>query len=260
MNPTRVKGLVLRHLIYWRRSLNRLTDTFWWPVVSLLVWGLFTVFASEKFPAVALWLIGALIFWVVIQRCQNEISVPFMDEVWSENLLNLFATPLTFGEFLLGLMIVSIIKLAFSLATIIIAALILYHYNLFSIGLYVVPFIGTLIIFGWTIGIFINSAILRFGRDSEALAWTAIIAVQPFSCVFYPLSILPPLAQAVAVLLPSTYIFEGFRSLLYTGYLPNFYLFMAIFLSLIYFVVSFFVFRQTLIHSKEAGLLARLLD
>ena len=260
MNLTRVRGLVTRYLIYWTRSLNRLTDTFWWPVVSLLVWGLFTVFVSDKFPSVALWLVGALIFWVMIQRSQNEISILMMDDIWSENLLNLFATPLQFGEFLLALIVVSLIKLFLSLATIITAAFILYHYNIFNLGLYFVPFTAALIVFGWSLGILINSLIMSFGRDSEALAWTAIVAVQPFSSVFYPLSTLPQAAQGVAMLLPSTYIFEGLRALVFTGFLPTFYLAMAIFLSALYFIVSLFIFRQTLIKSRETGLLARLLE
>ncbi len=257
---SRVKGVVLRHLIYLTRSLNRLTDVFWWPSVSLLVWGLFTVYTRDRLPMVTLWLLGALILWVIVMRSQNEISVSLMDEVWSENLLNLFSTPLKFREFLAGLLIVSIIKLSLSLATLIITAYFLYRYNIFILGYNFIPFVISLIIFGWSIGILINSLILRFGRDSEALAWTAVIAVQPFSCVFYPLSVLPPAAQTVALMLPSTYIFEGMRALIFSGDLPVFYLLMAFFLSITYFVLSLFIFRHTLIRSKETGLLARLME
>lgn len=260
MNANRIRGIVLRHLIYLTRSLNRLTDVFWWPMVSLLVWGLFTLYARERLPSITLWLLGALVLWIIVQRSQNEISVSLMDEVWSENLLNIFATPIKFSEFLVGILILSAIKLAVSTTMLIVTAYLLYQYNIFSLGFYLVPFFSVLLIFGWTLGIFINCLILRFGRDSEALAWTAIVAVQPFSCVFYPLSILPPFIQNVAVLLPSTYIFEGLRTIVYTGYLPFFNLIMAIGLSLIYFVISLFLFRRTLIRSRELGLLTRLVE
>ena len=260
MNINRIKGVVLRHLIYWTRSLNRLTDVFWWPMVSLLVWGLFTIYARENLPLITAWLLGALVLWIIIQRSQNEVSVCLMDEVWSENLLNLFSTPLTFGEFLMGILIASVVKLAVVVFMLTVTAYFLYQYNIFSLGYYVVPFVAILTVFGWTLGIIINSLILRFGRDAEALAWTAIVAVQPFSCVFYPLYVLPGFVQKVALLLPSTYIFEGLRSLVYTGYLPAFYLLAAGFLSVIYFVGSLFLFRHTLIRSKELGLLTKLVD
>ena len=260
MNINRIKGVVIRHIIYWTRSLNRLTDVFWWPMVSLLVWGLFTIYAREHVPLITSWLLGALVLWIIIQRSQNEISVCLMDEVWSENLLNLFSTPLTFGEFMIGILIVSMVKLAIVTAMLTATAYFLYQYNIFSLGYYLVPFMIILTVFGWTLGIVINSLILRFGRDAEALAWTAIVAVQPFSCVFYPLSILPGLIQKVAVLLPSTYIFEGLRSIIYTGYLPVFYLQMAATLSAVYFIGSLFLFRHTLTRSKELGLLTKLVD
>lgn len=260
MSWGRISGLVLRHLINWKRSLNRLTDTFWWPVVGLLVWGLFTVYAKDMLPSIVLWLLGALVFWIIIQRSQNEISVSLMDEIWSENLLNLFTTPLSFAEFLIGLMVVSVVKLALSIATIIITAFVLYQYNIFTLGFYFVPFTALLIVFGWTLGIVINSMIIRFGRDSEALAWTAIVAVQPFSCVFYPLSTLPKIAQEISLLLPSTYIFEGLRALVYSGSLPSFYLFMATLLSLVYFILSIFIFKRMFTLSKQTGLLARLME
>lgn len=260
MNWTRIKGIVLRHLIYWPRSLNRLTDVFWWPLVSLLVWGLFTVYAREKIPLITLWLLGALIFWIIVQRSQNELSIAFMDEVWSENLLNLFTTPLKFSEFLVGLLIVGSIKLFMALLMLFLGAYVLYHYNVFSLGFYFIPFAASLTLFGWTMGILINSIILTFGRDSEALAWTAIVAIQPISCVFYPLAILPPILQNLALTLPSTYVFEGLRTLVYTGSLSSFYVWMAVFLSLISFLISLFVFRYTLIRSRETGLLMRLVE
>lgn len=260
MNFLRVKGVVLRHLIYWVRSLNRLTDIFWWPLLTLLVWGLYTVYTRDRVPGITLFLLSGLVLWTIIQRAQYEISLSLMDDIWSENLLNIFATPLRFREFLLGLLLTSLVKLSVVVALMGTAAYFLYHYNLFIFGFHLLPFLVVLIIFGWTIGILVNSLIIRFGRDSEALAWTAVYLVQPLSCVFYPLSILPPFWQRWALLLPSTYIFEGMRSVVFSQTLPSFYFLMALFLSLLYFALSLFVFRYTLTKAKETGLLARLME
>lgn len=260
MNFLRIKGVVLRHLIYWTRSLNRLTDIFWWPFLTLLVWGLYTLYIRDQVANITLFLLSGLVLWTIIQRAQYEISLSLMDDIWNENLLNIFATPLRFREFLVGLLITSLVKLSVVIVLMGTSAYLLYRYNIFVFGFYLLPFIVVLIVFGWTIGILINSLIIRFGRDSEALAWTAVYIVQPLSCVFYPLAILPAFWQRVALLLPSTYIFEGMRSLIFTGEIASFYFLMALSLSFLYFVLSLFVFRYTLTRAKETGLLARLME
>lgn len=260
MDITRVYAVVLKNLMYWTRSLNRLTDTFWWPLVSLLVWGFFTSYIGQTLPfAVAIFL-GGLVFWFALQRSQQEVSILFMDEVWGGNLLNLFTTPLKFSEYLLSLIFSSFVKLLASLFAMAIFAYILYRFSVFSLGLYLLPFLAILAVFGWVLGILINSAILRFGRDSESLAWTLVFAVQPFSCVFYPLSVLPAMAKNVAYFLPPTYVFEGMRSIIFTGTLPGFYLWMSIFLDVVYLALALLAYRHTFYKAKETGFLARLME
>lgn len=260
MNATRVRALVLKNLLYWTRSLNRLSDTFWWPVISLLVWGFFTYYVKATLPLAVSLFLGGLVFWFALQRAQQEISILFMDEIWGENLLNLFTTPVKFSEYLAGLILTSFLKLVMSLSVMAVFALILYHFNVFSLGFYFLPGVAVLAVFGWTLGILINSAILRFGRDSESLAWTLVFAVQPFSAVFYPLSTLPEAARYIAYLLPPTYIFEGMRSIIFGGSSPPFYLWMAIFLDAVYLLLALLAFRHTFFKAKETGFLARLVE
>lgn len=264
MNLTRVYAIVLRHLYTWSRSFNKLTDAFWWPFVDLSVWGLMTVYVSSRLqnPAgnLLLLFLSGLILWTVIYRSQWEISMILNEEVWSRNLLNIFASPLTVWEFIAATVILSALKLVAVLFFMTTIAFGLFRYNVLSLGLYFVPFVGLLCLFAWSVGLLVNSLIIRFGRDSEALAWTAVFLIQPFSCIFYPLAFLPQWAQSVALMLPPTYIFEGLRSLLFTGSVPAFYFSMALFLGLAYLLISLIVFKIMFEKAKEAGLLARLLD
>ena len=264
MNLIRIYAIVLRHLYTWSRSLNKLTDAFWWPFVDLFTWGLMTVYISSRLQSPAgnlvLLFLSSLILWTVIYRSQWEISMILNEEVWSRNLLNIFASPLTAWEFLTATVILSVIKLSAVLSFMAAIAWALYRYNLFALGLPLVPFVGLLCLFAWSLGLLINSFIIRFGRDSEALAWTAVFLIQPFSCVFYPLAFLPAWAQPVALMLPSTYIFEGLRSLLFTGIVPALYYWMALFLGLVYLLISLIVFKLMFEKAKGEGLLARLLD
>ena len=56
--------------------------------------------------------------------------------------------------------------------------------------------------------------ILRFGPGADILAWGLAVIMMPLSAVFYPVSVLPGWAQAIAHALPTSYVFEGMRSVL----------------------------------------------
>jgi len=263
MNLTRIYAVVLRHLYTWSRSLERLSEVFWFPLMDLFVWGFFTLYLSSGSMGLVnpvLLILSGLILWTVVYRSQYEISLSLAEEIWSQNLLNLFASPLSIWEFISATVLLSMVKLTVVLTLMSLMAFVLYSYNALSLGLFAIPFVAILAVFGFLMGVFINGLILRFGKDAQALAWTAVFAVQPFSCIFYPLSILPSWAQKISLLLPSTYVFEGMRSLIITGHLPIFYLLMGIILDLFYLVLTLIFFKNMFEKAKELGLLSRLLD
>jgi len=49
---------------------------------------------------------------------------------------------------------------------------------------------------------------------AESLAWTLMFVLMPLTCVYYPVTTLPPWVQAISWALPPTYVFEGMRALL----------------------------------------------
>src|SRR6185503_15761429 len=95
-----------------------------------------------------------------------------------------------------------------------VSALLLYSYNVFLIGMALIPFVLNLIITGWTIGVLTTSLIMRFGQEAEVLAWGMVFLFQPISCVFYPMEVLPVWLQAVAWINPAAHVFEGMRVVL----------------------------------------------
>ena len=68
---------------------------------------------------------------------------------------------------------------------------------------------------GWAIGLIVAAVVLRYGLGAESLAWIAIFAVAPVSGIYYPISVLPGWLQPVAWLLPSAYVFEGMRAIMF---------------------------------------------
>jgi ABC-2 type transport system permease protein len=101
--------------------------------------------------------------------------------------MNLFASPLTVGEYLASTMIMSIFKVTAVASLMMVFAWVFYSYDMLKIGLSLLPFILNLVLSGWIIGVLTTSIIMRFGQQAEVLAWGMVFLFQPISCVFYPL-------------------------------------------------------------------------
>src|ERR1700753_2300146 len=68
---------------------------------------------------------------------------------------------------------------------------------------------------GCSMGISVTRMILRFGLAAENLAWFIVFLLAPVSAVYYPVTVLPGWLQVIAWSLPSTYVFEGMRSVMF---------------------------------------------
>ena len=65
----RIHALILRHLYLYRRSLTRVMEILFWPVMNLMVWGFVTTYLERLvLPQVVLFLLGAMILWDVLYR------------------------------------------------------------------------------------------------------------------------------------------------------------------------------------------------
>jgi ABC-2 type transport system permease protein len=89
----------------------------------------------------------------------------------------------------------------------------IFGYNVFKIGLLILPFMLVLFIFAVAMGIFMTAIILRFGPSAEWLGWPIPFAMSVFVGVFYPISTLPPALQLVSKIIPASYVFDSLRKL-----------------------------------------------
>jgi ABC-2 type transport system permease protein len=85
-------------------------------------------------------------------------------------------------------------------------------------------------------------------------AWIIGAIFMPFSAVFYPVTILPAWAQSISWCLPTTYIFEGMRMVLYQGIFPTQYFWMSIGLNVVFMTASISLFRFMFEKSRKKGL------
>ncbi|HJT20968.1 MAG TPA: ABC transporter permease [Nitrospira sp.] len=260
MKAHRIGALVARHLYLYKRSLPRIMEIFYWPFLDLVIWGFITVYLLKyqpQIPGSVTFFLGALILWDMLFRSQQGITISFLEELWARNLMNLFASPLTPGEFLAATIAMSIFKVAAVSVVMSLCAWIFYDYNVMVMGLWLLPFVVNLVVTGWSIGVLTTSLIMRFGQEAEVLAWSMVFLFQPISCVFYPMDVLPPWLRTVAWGNPAAHVFEGMRSVLTGSGTPVTHLLWACGLNVLMLAVMIAWFYRTFSYCKVQGSLVR---
>ena len=179
----RIVAMTLRHLYMFPRSLEYWSELIYWPVIDLLLWGLTTRWiesAHGDVPLLALIVLTGVIFWQTVWRASHEVSVNLLQELWSQNLLNLFVTPLSVWEWSVSLVVLGLIKNVLTLIVGIGTVWLLYRLNIFVIGWMLLPFLFSLLLSGWFIGFSAAALIICYGRSVQGLAWILGFALRAF--------------------------------------------------------------------------------
>ena len=260
---SRIQALLLRYLYLHKRSLPRTLEIVFWPVMELLVWGFVTVYlrslAQGTMADLFFFLINAMIFWDILYRSQQAVSIAIVEDIWTQNIVNILVSPVRLWEWLTATFIYGLGKVMLITLILGVIAFTLYQFNLIgSLGFYVIPLIANLLLFGWAVGVFTAALIIRWGHAAEALVWGIPYLLQPLSAIYYPLSVLPKWLQAVSRLLPSTYVFEGMRAVGATHTMPVGYFWTALGLNLVYFLLAGIFFKMMYLGARKSGRLGRL--
>lgn len=214
-SPRRVGAMVLRYFYLIRGSLPRIVELAYWPTMQMMIWGFLSQFLyqhSEWFVRAGGVLIAAVLLWDIMFRSNIGVSISFLEEMWSRNLGQLFASPLRPYEWALSLLTISALRTLIGVLPAALLAIPLYHYSVFDMGLPLIAFFVNLLIFGASVGLAVSGLVLLFGLGAESLAWAAIFAIAPISGIYYPIEVLPHWLQPVAFALPSAHVFEGMRA------------------------------------------------
>ena len=215
MNASRIGAIVLRMFYLYRGSPQRVFPIFIFVAIDILVWGFLTRYLNSVshadfnfVPA----LLGAVLLWDFLTRVMQQLTMTLFEDVWTRNFLNFFASPLRTSEYLIGLLIVAVTTSGLSLVVMIILAQIAFGLSFLSYGVAIAPFLMVLFVTGIALGVAAAALVLRLGPASEWLIWPIPMLISPFAGVFYPVTVLPVWMQAIALILPPSYVFEGMRS------------------------------------------------
>ena len=256
----RTAAVVLRQLYLMRGSPARVLPLFAWVAIDIVLWGFFTRYlntvAAPGFDFVPA-LLGAVLLWDFFSRVMHGVTTAFLEDVWSRNFLNVFASPLSIPEYLAGLVLASVLTSAVGLVSMLVLATAVFGLSFAAYGALVVPFLLVLFMFGIALGVVGCAVVLRFGPASEWFVWPLPALLSPFAAVFYPLTALPPWMRAAARLLPPSYVFEGMRAIVAgQGFAPSSLLW-GLVLAALYILLACWIFTRVHRHAVRTGLIAR---
>src|SRR5262252_2936324 len=250
----RIRAILRRHAYLLLKSWTRIVSMMYYPTVTMVIWAFVTVYLAptnnflRDAPG---FFIGAVLLWDVLFRGQLGVSLTFIEELYARNLGNLFVSPLTLPEYIVGQLTISLVRALVGVGGACLFAFLVFHYSIFSIGLPLAAFFANLVVFGWGIGLAMSGLILRIGLGAEELAWAAVFIIAPVSGVYYPISVLPRWLQAIAAAIPSSHVFEGMRSVLIQGIFRWDQFWIACALNVFYVVVGAAVFAWAMRDARD---------
>jgi ABC-2 type transport system permease protein len=260
MDLRRSYAVFIRYIYLIRGNVQRLVQIFVWATFDIILWGFITKYLNSVggtglgfFST----LLGAIMLWDFLSRAMQGVSTPFLEDIWARNLFNMFASPLKTGEYVAGLVAVSVFTSAMGLVVMLALAYFLFGYSLFTLGLMLTPFLLTLFLSGITLGVLAMSILLRLGPSAEWFIWPLPAVVSPFVGVFYPVSTLPLWMQYVSKLLPPSYVFEGMRSVVLSGTFAGSALWAGLALAFVYLGLAYALFVRTYHKAVKTGAIAR---
>ncbi|MFN4895778.1 MAG: ABC transporter permease [Pseudomonadota bacterium] len=255
----RVWAVMVRNWYGTIRSFDRLTESFYWIAMDLVLWGITASYVQNQMAtggeAVFFTIIAGVIMWSAVHRAQGDIGMGLLDELWNKNMINLFATPLKFSEWILALLLFSLLKAIASVGFGCLVAWVLYNFSITAgLSWYLIPLFIVLVLNGWWVGLLIQAIIMRLTTKAQALSWTFVWVLAPFSVAYFPLTTLPPDLQKLAKLFPTSYVFEEMRGVL-AGHPPQWsILVLALAITLFYICVSLYLVTRSFRSALNRGL------
>jgi ABC-2 type transport system permease protein len=256
MSLNRIKALFLRHLYPLQRDFDLLSDMLYWPMVDTLLWGITSQWLGDEAGQgnIVISILMGLLLWNIIWRSQSEVSRNLMDEIWNNNLVNLFTTPLTLKEWIISVLGLSMIKMGITMSLLIPMVYFLYNVSFFYLGWWTLLFFFAATLTGWWIGFLSAGIVLRKGRKMQTVIWTLPGMLLPFSAIYFPIDRLSPKMQLVSRFVPTSYIFENMRNLIGGSGVVYPELFLSFALNLFYLSLTLWFFVRSFRYSKNLGL------
>ncbi len=259
MTLNTISALLYRDFLTLSRLKWRLVETFYFPITTILIWGLFSVFMKGFSVEAGLIVLVMNIYWNFAYAAQSTTNMSMLEDVWSGSLKQLFVSGITSSEFVIA-------RLIFSSLVSLVLVVILFAISYYSFDLVILreQWQATLIltiltmISSLALSILVAAFIFGTSREYSFLAWTVLQVLVLLSAPFYTVNTLPGPLKYVAEVMPFTAIFEAARKVIITGALDHGLVLKAVITCSAYFILSFPIYYFAFNLARKNGNLVRL--
>ncbi len=255
---TKISAFVFKNWIMAKRNIFGLFEVAFWPLISFLSVGFLSDFV-ELSPAMKGFILIGVVAMNTIQVCQLDMAYVLLYDIWSKSLKHSFVAPIGIRHVLLGSMIIGIIRGGIVFFVLALLGQIVFHYNIIVPDIFATTFfLSGLFLNAVIIGILVSILVLLVGYKAEVAAWSVVSIMFLICGIYYPISVLPYWAQAMAKALPLTYFLEYYRS--FYGFEPfcSSALLKGCLLLFVYLILEVYLMYSALLRAKKNGMLLKL--
>src|SRR5947207_6825646 len=237
------------------RNVFLLFGGLFWPVVGVIGIGLMARFLALSPEATSFILIGQIAFSTV-SVCQLDVAYAVLYDVWSKSIKHQFLAPIGIRHLTIGSWLVGMIRGSVLFTLLAVLAWWAFDFRVFAAGGgRVAVFLLGCFLNAWIVGVFVCALITLFGNRAEAFAWASVNLVLVLAGIYYPVSVLPEPAAAIARAIPLTYFLDAYRS--HFGFASEFAAPIAtgLGLSVVYAVLAHLAFYACVQRARRTGLL-----
>ncbi|MEM7813515.1 MAG: hypothetical protein QW548_01275 [Candidatus Aenigmatarchaeota archaeon] len=253
----RMIALVVRDYKIFMTSHWRLLELLYFPVTTVLIWGVFALWTRELASAAGTIALAVNIFWSWAYTVQTSINIAINEDVWSGSGPEIFATGINKWEYIGARIMLSAILSAMN---ILIIAAISQLFGFFDFVGALVPslaLLGAVFIASIGLAMFVAGIFFTVGTEHTWLAWSAMQIFIVLSSPLTPPSVLPEAFQAAAEVMPFTALFEGVRAVS-TGQAWSAFAQSAFAMAIVYLFIGLAVYHVGFEHARCTGKLARM--
>lgn len=251
MNYNRILSLVKRDLQSFRNSKWKWLEVFYFPITSIIIWGLFALWGTELGTDVGKIAVIINIFWSYVYIVQSTADILINEDMWSHAGRNVFATGVTTWEYVLAhcffSVLVSLPALIFIFG---------FAYWLFRLDFMLLFPLATLhlmaitMVVGITWAIIIAALLFLTGRELNFISWSLFQLFIMLSFPLFPTELLPKFFHFLAKIMPLTEIFSAVRALAQGN---SFSLYNAWIITAVYFLLAIFFYQFAVNYSRKSG-------
>lgn len=258
MRLYKILALMYGDLLLVKNSKYRIMEYLYFPISTVLIYGMFSIFVEEYAVEAGLLVFIANVLWSFALVVQSHVNMSMNEDSWSGSLKQIMASDVSAFEYITARVATSVI-----ISVIVMLLLVAVSAWVFGIDIFITEWelfghltLSTLIV-SVALSVFIAGAMIALGREYAFLAWTALQAFILLSAPFYPVSLFPEFMRPLINIMPYTNVFESARGII-AGADVSASMNTALIIAVAYLAASLIFYRYIFKKSLQKGWLVRL--